>query len=166
MSSDWLSDTRRRGATPAVAAIKSIARGTRIELVLGDRGFIQSVEQFLNGLLSLELPVVFDLKSERQGDRGTVNRTASDRRRPFLRSLITAAQAASPDREAPPPKSIVSGAEQCPDAYQPLLSGTAARKALYAARTGVERFFSRLNNAKGVAFVRGLKVRGLIKSPS
>jgi len=230
---------------PAVAALQSIAHGTQIELVLGDRGFSQSTDQFLNALRNLDMPVVFDLKAPQQGYKATVNGllqidgwlflpslpkkywklikpaiTASDEDTAEYDELVTArAQWALRVKQTVPgdpnkarkvqlysyvttgsqpkgfgircpscpesmsnsnpalklcragckpgqgcaTKSIVWGAEQCPDTYQPVLFGTAAWKAAYAPRTGVERFFSRLKNAKGVAFVGGLKVRGLVK---
>jgi hypothetical protein len=60
-------------------------------------------------------------------------------------------------------KTIVWGAKQCPDTYQPVLFGTEDWATDYAPRTGVERFFSRLKNGKNVDFVKSLKVRGLVK---
>ena len=231
---------------PAVAAIRSmLAQGAEIASVLADRGFSQSPEKFLDGLRSVGLPVVFDLKSTQQGYRGTINGlleidgwlflpslpkkywdlkrpavTASDEDKAEYDELVNAraqwamrvkqAVAGDPTKSRkvqlyspvikgsapsgfgircqscptsmanPNPalkvcrkgckpgqgcatKTIVWGAAQCPDTYQPLLFGTTAWKAAYVSRSGVERFFSRLKNAKGVDFASNLKVRGIIK---
>ena len=231
---------------PAVAAMRSLLdQGAHIVRVLADRGFSQSTSQFLDSLRDLELPVVFDLKSNQQGYKGTVNGlleidgwlflpslpkkywnlikpaiTASDEdkatydelvnhrahwalrvkqtlpgdptksRKVHLYSYVTKGSEPSgigircpscpKSMNNPNPelklcragckpgqgcatKTIIWGADQCPDTYQPLLFGTTPWKIAYKSRSGVERFFSRLKNAKGVNFVTNLRVRGIIK---
>jgi len=61
-------------------------------------------------------------------------------------------------------KSIIWGAAQAPDTYQPLVFGTTPWVAAYGPRTGVERFFSRLKNGINVDWVKALRVRGLVKT--
>lgn len=61
-------------------------------------------------------------------------------------------------------KTIIWGAAQAPDTYQPLVFGTTPWVTAYGPRTGVERWFSRLKGGKNVDFVMALRVRGIVKT--